>query len=402
MAQPAGFQSHPPDGEAWSRTGGAGRGSRMKKKSRLFFARQTEQSRVKAAIITKYFWSRMRVMSGTAAKMVYLDLYAGRGDYEDGAESTPLLVLRRAIEDPLIGKSLVAMFNDKDHASALRTAIKNLPGIEQLAHKPTVYSSEVDASTPEIFEKIDMAPTLAFLDPWGYKGLSRELIQALLKGWGSEVLFFFNFNRVNMDITNESVTEHMEALFGPERLDSLRDGVDTVEGTARERVVMAALAEMTREAGGKLFLPFRFVARDAERTSHYLVFVTKNFLGYKIMRDVMGGASSYDSSDGVPSFEYTSKPPLFLADGRGIEALAASLMTDMAGESLTVDEVFQRHSPGKLYVMTNYREALLRLEEEDRATMDPPAKNRRLYKGRPSLPSDVLVTFPRRPRTAVR
>jgi hypothetical protein len=47
-------------------------------------------------------------------------------------------------------------------------------------------------------------------------------------------------------------------------------------------------------------LPYRFKMVDAERTSHYLIFVGKHFLGYKIMREVMAKASTtHDEGVGV-------------------------------------------------------------------------------------------------------
>ena len=52
----------------------------MKKKSKSFSAQQTAQSRVKAEIITKHFTSRAKIISGAGAtKIVYIDLWAGRG-----------------------------------------------------------------------------------------------------------------------------------------------------------------------------------------------------------------------------------------------------------------------------------------------------------------------------------
>jgi len=235
------------------------------------------------------------------------------------------MVLRRAIDDPVVSRTLVTIFNDKDHAETLRAEIKALPRVGDLTHKPSVYSTEVGAATPETFEKIRLAPTLAFLDPWGYEGLSLELIRSLLKDWGCEVMFFFNYNRVNMDISNGTVAKHMAALFGADQLGALQAAVIGLSGDARERAVMPALGEMVREVGGQFILPYRFVKDGAERTSHYLVFVSKHFLGYKIMRDVMAKASSYDSDEGVASFEYSPRPSLLL-DGRSVDALAEELV----------------------------------------------------------------------------
>jgi hypothetical protein len=31
------------------------------------------------------------------------------------------------------------------------------------------------------------------LDPFGYVGLTRELMQAILKDWGCEIAFYFNY-----------------------------------------------------------------------------------------------------------------------------------------------------------------------------------------------------------------
>jgi three-Cys-motif partner protein len=371
--------------------------TKKRKNSKTFYAQQTAQSRVKAEIITKYFASRMKIISGTGAtKMVYVDLYAERGRYDDGAESTSLMVLRHAIEDPVVRKSLATIFNDKDHADSLRAEIKALPGIETLQYEPSVYSIEVGTTTPEVFGKIKLAPTLAFLDPWGYKGLSRALIHSLLKDWACEVLFFFNFNRVSMDITNEIVRPHMGALFGAERLASLRTIVAELEGEARERAVMAALAAMLREIGGQFVLPFRFVKGAAQRTSHYLIFVTKHFLGYKIMRDVMAKASSTIVQD-VASFEYNPRPPLFLTDGRSVEALGETLATEFAGMTMTVQEVFERHSIGKLYTARNYKDALMHLEAAGRVAPSRSASARR--KG--TLADDIIITFPRLPGTGL-
>ena len=64
---------------------------------------------------------------------------------------------------------------------------------------------------------------------------------------------------------------------------------------------------------------------------------------------------------------------------------------------MTVEQVFERHSVGKLYVMPNYREALLGLEAGGRVVMVPAAADRRPYKGLPSLGPDVRVTFPPAP-----
>jgi len=66
-------------------------------------------------------------------------------------------------------------------------------------------------------------PVLSFVDPWGYKGLTMELIRTLIKNNGSECIFFFNYNRINMALSsNKLFDEHLEGIFGAEAASKLK------------------------------------------------------------------------------------------------------------------------------------------------------------------------------------
>jgi len=84
-----------------------------------FFEESKEQSAVKTAIVSKYFWSWAKVImpharKGSDKKIAYLDLFAGPGRYKDGTKSTPLLILEKAIQDETMRQMLVTIFNDRD------------------------------------------------------------------------------------------------------------------------------------------------------------------------------------------------------------------------------------------------------------------------------------------------
>lgn len=364
-----------------------------------FFAEKSDHSNVKTTIATKYFatWASIVGPKTRANRIGYVDLYAGPGRYVDGAKSTPLLILEQAIGNPTLRDMLVTYFNDAKpaHADSLEGSINALPGIGTLKYQPKIDKSKVGPDTVAKFGK-PLIPTFAFIDPYGYKGLSLGLVNAVIKDWACECLFFFNYNRINPGINNPVVAPHMEALFGASQLAELRTNVQKCSPAERETRVITALTDALHALGGTYVVPFRFKMDDADRTSHYLVFVSKNFLGYEIMRGVMGKASTY-GINGIPSFEYNPKPPLFFPDGRTLEALGEALMVDLAGKMMTVDEVFEHHSRGKLYVKRNYKDALIQLEAEGRVIPSRPAAERR--KG--TLADDIKVTFPRLSRSGV-
>jgi three-Cys-motif partner protein len=357
-----------------------------------FFGESTEQSRIKTVICTNYVftWADIISRKTRSDRIAYADVYAGPGRYIDGTKSTPLLVLERAIGHNRMRDMLVTLFNDAapGHTESLERAVRELPGIETVRHQPIILTSEVNAELVQQLER-PKVPTFAFVDPFGYKGLSLRLVNAVIKDWACECLFFFNYNRINPGISNPVVTKHMEALFGAQRLAELRIAVRDRPSAEREEVVMAAVVDAMRALGGQYVILFRFKMDDADRTSHYLIFVSKNFLGYEIMRGVMAKASS-TTIEGVASFEYNRNQLLFLPDGRSVEALAESLAADLAGVTMTVEQIFEYHSPHRLYIMRNYKDALIRLEAAKRVTPSRPASARR--KG--TLADDVVITFP--------
>jgi hypothetical protein len=151
-----------------------------------FFDEAKEQSEVKSAIVRKYFKAWATAIKGTVnrygdKKIAYLHLFAGPGRYKDGTISTPLLVLQEAIADKDLRRMLVTLFNDKDEANcrSLEKAINDLPGVETLKHKPEVDNDEVGTEMVKLFEEMNLVPTLFFVDPWGYKGLSLKLINSV-------------------------------------------------------------------------------------------------------------------------------------------------------------------------------------------------------------------------------
>jgi three-Cys-motif partner protein len=364
-----------------------------------FFEQTSEQSLVKATIVTKYFHAWARVIKPWAkqsgGKLAYVDLFAGPGRYRDGTKTTPLLILEQAINDPELCEMLMAVFNDKnpEYCRALEEAVAGLPGVGKLKHKPRVLNAEVGQEIAKVLESGHLAPTLFFIDPWGYKGLTLHLVNAAIKDWGCDCVFFFNFNRINMGLNNPYVEEHMNALFGVERADELRRALAPLPPERRELTIVEELCRALGAAQGRFVLPFRFRDDRGTRTSHHLIFVSKNVRGYEIMKEVMARESSL-SQQGVPSFEYNpadKRFPLLFELARPLDDLVEMLLTDFEGRTLTVGKIYTEHNVGRPYIERNYKDGLRRLEAEGRARADPPAEKRK--KG--TLADHVLITFPK-------
>jgi hypothetical protein len=91
----------------------------------------------------------------------------------------------------------------------------------------------------------------------------------------------------------------------------------------RELTIVEELSEALQEMGGKYVLPFCFSNEKGTRTSHYLIFVSKHFKGYEIMKEVMAKESS-SANQGISSFEYCpadARQPLLFELSRPLDEL---------------------------------------------------------------------------------
>lgn len=343
-------------------------------------------------------------MMGVASKskaigaVAYVDLFAGPGRYDDGSKSTPIMVLEKAVADPDLSQCLIACFNDKDedNVGSLKEAISAVPGIEKLKHYPQVICSEMDGDIDSVFPSGSEMPMFSFIDPFGYKGLSLGVIDAVLKDWGCDCVFFFNYGRINAGLNNNMVRKRMDALFGSHRVSSMRIAMKGMSPTQREAFILEQLAEALGEKGARFMLPFRFKRVDGSRTSHLLIFVSKHQLGYTIMKDIMARESSSET-DGVSSFEYSpadaSNPILFALNAR-IEDLGEGLLNKFAGRTMSAKAVFNEDHVGKPFIEKNYKKVLGDLEMAGKIVADPSAENRPMRKGERTFGDKTMVTFP--------
>ncbi len=158
-------------------------------------------------------------------------------------------------------------------------------------------------------------------------------------------------------------------------------------------MIVEKIAEALQEMGGKYVLPFCFKNGQGDRTSHYLIFVTKNVTAYTIMKGIMGGESS-KREQGVPSFTFCladKTMPVLFELSRPLDDLENMLLTEYESATLTVKEIFDQHQVGRRYLIQHYKTALKSLEKKGEIDADPPADERRPN----TLADHVKITFPK-------
>lgn len=327
-------------------------------KDEKFFEQPTDKSLIKAAIVTKYFDVWSKVMLPTIAKsrrpdqkIAYCDLFAGAGQYKDGTPSTPVLIIQHALQNKELCKKLVTIFNDGNPTTIceLKTAINSISNIDRLENASIFYNEEVGTRIENLIINKEAIPTLFFIDPFGYKGVSQKLLKLVVSGWGCDSILLFNYNRIRISISNplEKIIEHINNLFGQARANSLRERLAVLARKEEtEDLILSEMIAGLKSNGAKYVVHFCFkFGKDQGpgKTSHYLILATKDSRGSKIMLDIMAHYSS-GKSQGIPTYEF--RPHIdkqFSFDfNTPLDDLKDLILNNFMGKTISVSEVVKK------------------------------------------------------------
>lgn len=361
-----------------------------------FFDSPTVASIKKQRIVSKYFggWANIILpkTKSKEGKLRYVDLFSGPGRYSDGSPSTPLLILDHVIKTPSLREVTQLFFNDENEAfiRKLENEVRIFPGLELLKHAPVFGNRAINRDVIPRIQKTKV-PSLFFADPWGYKGISVDLIEAAIAYFGCDFLFFFNYNRINMNLGSESMTEPINEFFSEARADALRKTVASLRPAQREEAILKEMKATIRNLGAQVGM-FTYRSETGTRSTHHLLCVSRHKHGMALFKEISAKESTTFEED-VPSLQHDpSANPYQAGLFSPIEELGKELLTIFAGKVVTLEQIYHEHHIGRQYIHKNYRQALLHLEEAGAVSVDPPRADRQ--RGQ-SLPRDAKITFPR-------
>ena len=246
----------------------------------------------------------MKVMARDGRIAGYIDLFAGPGIYDSGEESVPILICKQVVADERLRKSVKLWFNEGDASNyeRLKANVSGVPGIDTLTHKPKITRFIVsDEFAPKMSSV--RTPSFVFADPCGHKGISLHLIASALKPFGNDCIFFFNYSRVNMKLSYEVMNDSINTFFEAARAGRIRAAILSKRSPKeREEIILAEVGGALKEAGAHP-LVFGFRTQEGGRTSHHLVYATKNVKALNNMKRIYTKASS-DKRDGVGSLDF--------------------------------------------------------------------------------------------------
>lgn len=295
----------------------------------------------KHTILRRYLGGWYPILARWHGRIAYIDCHAGRGRHLTGQAGSPLLALQELLDHKmrqriLIRTEAVFLFFERDEHNAclLEAEIDNLrplPPQVRVDVKCKDYDEELRTVIGSIRSGTrTIAPTFAFVDPYGFK-ISMGTLNDLLSFPRTEVLINFMYRYVDMAVSQDSQNANLDSLFGCRHWRGLRQITDP-----RERA-----KESIKLFGSRLMA--QYVTRmHMLGSNNALKYVMLHATNHEAGRDLMKAAMWATAPDGSFSAFERDNPDqgVLLVAEPDLNPFEDALWTEFAGRSVQMRDVY--------------------------------------------------------------
>lgn len=352
----------------------------------------------KHEILRRYLDAWFPILGSWQGRVVYLDAFAGPGIYKGGEPGSPIVALESLLSHPAFPKlarcEFVFIFLEprEDRFEVLEEKIAEL----KVRHAPfpknvhvSVLQRRFDEGAAEILsdlerQKTELAPTFAFIDPFGFKDTPLELICRLLSFPRCEVLFTFMFDHINRFLEQESVAGHIEGLFGTGGFQEAA----SKQGDERKTFLRDLFREQLKTLCGFDYVTsFEMVNRQGH-SIYFLFYGTRNIKGIEVMKSALW---KVDPGGGVQFLDrFAGQSVLFQGDAVNVGPLRSALLEHFADQEVDVAQIHEYVVSETPYAGGHWNRKVLKPLEEEGIIEVASSPRKKRY----SFPEGTRVKFP--------
>lgn len=179
-------------------------------------------TRAKHQILRRYLAAWFPIMGKFNKRIVFIDGFAGPGAYANGEDGSPIVALNTATQhsNPL-WRELVIVFIEGDHERYVHLKGKldeyQLPATVKVIHNEGRFDEHMTSILSALEgDRSRMAPTFAFIDPFGFSHTPMSVIKRIMRNDKCEVFITFMYEEINRFITHPDprIGAHYDELFG--------------------------------------------------------------------------------------------------------------------------------------------------------------------------------------------
>ena len=249
-------------------------------------------TKAKHQILEEYLKAWFPIIGRWAGRIVYLDGFAGPGKYKDGEDGSPVIAIKTAIEHTMLKPTTQITFGfiekNKKRAEILKQTLsekfEKIPENMTYQVEDSEFKNSISATLDDLEAKgAKLAPTFAFLDPFGYSDFPMELIKRLLSYEKCEILITFMSGFVNRFL-DPSHEDAVTKLYGTREFLEAK----SIEKTDNRIDFLLKLykEKLKENAGIKYVRTFEMIGGD-NQTIYHLIFGTKHWKGLEVIKKAM-------------------------------------------------------------------------------------------------------------------
>ena len=294
-------------------------------------------------------WMPIQAQRKRLKRLLYIDGFAGPGEYDNGLPGSPLVAIDAAIENEQNFRIPVTMLfieKDPERYEHLRQLVESqgmrIAQAQEKLKIRDVRCGDCEVKMAEVLDAFEskgkpFGPALVFLDQFGYSAVSMDLISRIMKYDSCEVLSFLNWTDMNRWMPDKSKWPGIDRAFGG---DDWKAVLDLPERMRRQEL-LKIYRQSLKERGGVKYVQSFTLYGASEAQCYWLFFCTGNPRGLEVMKKAMWKV------DESGQFRYSDK----LVDQHGGQLqfisyfdddwLAHLMIRELQGRSMSLKEIFE-------------------------------------------------------------
>lgn len=274
----------------------------------------------KHLVLRAYLNAWLPIMSLSNRRVVFIDGFAGPGQYRGGEPGSPVIALQTLIEHQYVKQltqDIHYIFVEKDPARL--THLKQRVAV-LFPHLPkniklTFVQGAFDDTLNNVLSELDaqnktLAPCFVMADPFGVSQTPFSTVSRILANSKSEIMLSFMYSYINRFKEHNDFAPHLDALFGAS---GWREGIAITDSVERRRFFQHFYRAQLKSIGGVYVHSF-----DLFRGNEFvytLFLATKSLTGSQKMKEAIwkvdrSGGYTFRASDGQ-QFEIGLEQPNF-------------------------------------------------------------------------------------------
>ena len=246
----------------------------------------------KHLVLEHYMGAWLPIMSRWNGRVLFIDAFAGPGEYSGGEQGSPVIAIRSLIDHRAKGQmqseiNYLFIENDSARYEHLAQVLDGLNGQLPSNCSYEIVNSTFDDTLTDVLDNIDeqkarLAPAFVMIDPFGVSGTPMSVIGRILENPKSEVYISFMYRDINRFRAHPNFEKHLDQLFG---CSEWKQGIDMPEGKGRKDFFYRLYSAQLKDNGAKHVVKFELY--EGNQLVYAIFFGTKNLEGCDKMKQAI-------------------------------------------------------------------------------------------------------------------